>query len=171
MKKQSSLTKALSKLDQLFKFDTVSAHCDIPCKIYDPSTAQIAVLTMIRMVDLLEELNAKDTLTPNDHAQFSRLVAQKEEHGHKVKEEIRVIWGDYIKAPQLEKFPELHELAHSIMLASSKAKQHIDKDATLDLLAKVNRFAEIFWATKGVATFTADCPYPPAQPVVYPKLN
>lgn len=171
MKKQSSLTKALSKLDQLFKFDTVSAHCDIPCKIYDPSTAQIAVLTMIRMVDLLEELNAKDTLTPNDQAQFSRLVAQKEEHGHKVKEEIRVIWGDYIKAPQLEKFPELHELAHSIMLAASKAKQHIDKDATLDLLAKVNRFAEIFWETKGVATFTADCPYPPAQPVVYPKLN
>ena len=171
MKKQSSLTKALSKLDQLFKFDTVSAHCDIPCKIYDPSTAQIAVLTMIRMVDLLEELNAKDTLTPNDHAQFSRLVAQKEEHGHKVKEEIRVIWGDYIKAPQLEKFPELHELAHSIMLTASKAKQHIDKDATLDLLAKVNRFAEIFWETKGVATFTADCPYPPAQPVVYPKLN
>ncbi|AWB66124.1 superoxide dismutase, Ni [Saccharobesus litoralis] len=161
----------IKKLDKLVGFKPVSAHCDIPCKIYDPSSAQIAVLTMIRMVDLLEELNAKETLNANDQAQFSRLVAQKEEHGHKVKEEVRVIWGDYIKAPQLEKFPELHELAHSIMLAASKAKQHIDKDATLELLAKVNRFAEIFWESKGVATFTATCPYPPAQPVVYPDLK
>ncbi len=165
------LYRLLSTLDAKKSFSRVSAHCDIPCKIYDPSSAQIAVLTMIRMVDLLEEIAAKDTLSANDQAQFSRLVAQKEEHGFKVKEEIRVIWGDYIKQPQLEKFPELHELSHGIMLAASKAKQHIDKAATLDLLTKVNRFAEIFWATKGVETFTATCPYPPEQSVVYPKLN
>jgi len=165
------LYRLLSALDNKKNFARVSAHCDIPCKIYDPITAQIAVLTMIRMVDLLEEITAKDTLSANDQAQFSRLVAQKEEHGFKVKEEVRVIWGDYIKQPQLEKFPELHDLVHSIMLAASKAKQHIDKEATLDLLAKVNRFAEIFWTTKGVATFTATCPYPPAQTLVYPKLG
>ena len=35
----------------------------------------------------------------------------------------------------------------------SKAKQNIDKDATLDLLNKVNRFAEIFWDSKGIKTF------------------
>ena len=128
------LFNLINKLDKKFKFSTASAHCDIPCKIYDPISAQLAVLTMIRMVDLLNELNEKANLTPNDQAQFSRLLNQKEEHGNKVKEEIRVIWGDYIKQPQLEKFPELHELAHSIMLATSKAKQHIDKDATLDLI-------------------------------------
>jgi nickel superoxide dismutase len=165
------LFNLVNKLDQKFSFSTASAHCDIPCKIYDPISAQIAVLTMIRMVDLLNELNEKTDLTANDQAQFSRLLNQKEDHGNKVKEEVRIIWGDYIKQPQLEKFPELHELTHSIMLASSKAKQHIDKDATLDLLKKVNRFAEIFWITKGVETFTAVCPYPPAQTLVYPKLN
>jgi len=165
------LYRLLTALDSKKSFSRVSAHCDIPCKIYDPSSAQIAVLTMIRMVDLLDDLASKDVLSINDQAQISRLVAQKEEHGFKVKEEIRVIWGDYIKQPQLEKFPELHELTHSIMLAASKAKQHIDKAATLDLLAKVNRFAEIFWITKGVEVFTATCPYPPEQSVIYPKLN
>lgn len=165
------LFNLVNKLDQKFSFSTASAHCDIPCKIYDPISAQIAVLTMIRMVDLLNEINEKKDLTANDQAQFSRLLNQKEEHGNKVKEEIRVIWGDYIKQPQLEKFPELHELTHSIMLVTSKAKQHIDKDTTLDLLNKVNRFAEIFWITKDVETFTAVCPYPPAQTLVYPKLN
>ncbi|MBW8190615.1 superoxide dismutase, Ni [Neiella marina] len=161
----------LNKIDAISPFTKVSAHCDIPCKIYDPSGAQLAVLTMIRMVDLIEELAVKESLTVNDQAQLARLVAQKEEHGFIVKKEIQVIWGDYMKAPQFERFPQLHELSHNIMLAASKAKQHIDKQAALDLLAKVNEFAAIFWHSKGVATFTATCPYPPAQPVVYPDLK
>lgn len=163
--------KLINKLDEKFHFSTVSAHCDIPCKIYDPISAQLAVLTMIRMVDLLNELNSKTELSANDHAQFSRLVAQKESHGKQVKEEITVIWGDFIKAPQLEQFPELHSLVHSIMLVASSAKQHINKEASLELLSKVNRFAEIFWQCKGVETYTAVCPYPPEQTLVYPVLS
>ncbi|MEI6859626.1 MAG: superoxide dismutase, Ni [Shewanella sp.] len=161
----------LNKIDSKVPFKRASAHCDIPCKIYDPITAQLAVLTMIRMVDLLEELNAKSSLTSNEQAQFGRLVAEKEVHGHKVKDEITVIWGDYIKQPQLEQFPQFHELSHSIMLAASKAKQNIDRDATLLLLEKVNRFAEIFWETKGVKTYQATCPYPPAETLIYPQLK
>ena len=122
------------------------------------------------MVDLLNEMNEKTKLTANDHAQFSRLVAQKESHGKKVKEEITIIWGDFIKAPQLEQFPEIHTLVHSIMLTASSAKQHINKQTTLALLDKVNRFAEIFWESKKVKTHIAVCPYPPEQPIVYPIL-
>lgn len=159
------------KIDQLSPVNTVSAHCDVPCGIYDPMVAQISALTVVRMVDQLNELAAKETLDDNDHAKFSRLVAQKEQHGIQVKDEIVVIWGDFIKAPQLEKFPELHELTHSIMLAGSKAKQHVDKEVALDLLDKVNKFAEIFWEIKGVKTYRAVCPYAPAQEVVYPDLK
>jgi len=161
----------INRLDEKFHFSTVSAHCDIPCKIYDPISAQLAVLTMIRMVDLLSEFDKKTDFSANDHAQFSRLVAQKESHGKQVKEEITVIWGDFIKTPQLEQFPELHSLVHSIMLAASSATQHINKEATLELLSKVNRFAEIFWQCKGVETYTAVCPYPPEQTLVYPVLS
>jgi len=165
------LYNIISKLDEKLHFSTVSAHCDIPCKIYDPIVAQLAVLTIIRLVDLLDDLKEKPSLTLDDQAQFLRLVTQKEEHGLKVKTEINVIWGDYIKTAQLTQFPELHELTHNIMLAASKTKQHINKEASLALLVLVNRFAEIFWATKQVTTFTATCPYPPAQTLVYPKLS
>ncbi|MEI6897897.1 MAG: superoxide dismutase, Ni [Psychromonas sp.] len=165
------LHNIMQYLDKKNAFTEVSAHCDIPCKIYDPSAAQIAVLTIIRMVDLLEEAQAKDISDATNRAEFQRLITQKEEHGIKVKQEITTIWGDYIKAPQLEAFPELHELTHSIMLLSSKVKQTINKEASLLLLEKVNRFAEIFWATKGVATYTATCPYPPQQSVIYPDLK
>ena len=163
--------KILNLLDKVKKFPEIKAHCDIPCKIYDPIISQIAVLTMIRLVDLIEEITTKDSLSVSDHAQLSRLIAQKEEHGHKVKDEIRVIWGDYIKQPQLEKYPELHDLTHSIMLLASKAKQNIDKGATVELLEKVNRFAEIFWDSKGIKTFKSTSPYPPEQDIIYPDLK
>ena len=161
----------IAKLDKKLHFPVVMAHCDIPCNIYDPINAQISALTIIRMVDLLNELKAKPSLTLDDQAQFIRLVNQKESHGIKVKEEIGVIWGDYIKTAQLTQYPELHTLVHNIMLASSQAKQHISRESAQTLLQQVNRFAEIFWATKQVTTFTAICPYPPAEPVIYPNLQ
>lgn len=161
-------------LDKKNKFTSVSAHCDIPCKIYDPSAAQLSVLTIIRMVDLIIELEGVQTkgiIDATSRAEFQRLIAQKEEHGIKVKQEITTIWADYIKAPQLEAFPELHELTHSIMTLASKVKQTLDKEASLQLLTKVNRFAEIFWINKGISIYTAISPYPPQQPVVYPDLK
>ena len=163
--------KFLNKLDTIKKFQVVKAHCDIPCKIYDPMIAQIATLTMIRTVDLLDDLAKKSELTTNDKAQFSRLVSQKEEHGIKVKDEVRVIWGDYFKEPQFSKYPEIHDLTHTIMLTASKAKQNVDREVSIDLLNHVNKFAEIFWATKDVKTYKAVSPYPPSLELVYPDLK
>jgi len=165
------LHKILDYINQKSYISEIQAHCDIPCKIYDPLEAQIAVLTIIRTTDLINELIEKGLEDPNDNAQFNRLITQKEEHGIKVKDLVRVIWGDYFKQPQIEKFPEIHELVHNIMLTSSKAKQKIDKEASLELLTLVNRFAQIFWETKGVNTYTANCPYPPSLEVVYPDLK
>ena len=86
----------------------VKAHCDIPCKVYDPYIAQYAALSVIRLQDLIAEIDSKIT-SKEDISKLSRLVSQKEEHAHKVKEEIATIWGDYFKQPQIEKFPNIHE--------------------------------------------------------------
>lgn len=161
----------LGQLDRYFKFDSASAHCDIPCKIYDPATAQIAALTVIRMMDMIAELGEKDSLSLADQAQLSRLVAEKETHALKVKEEVRVIWGDYFKQPQFDQVAGVHELVHNIMLQGSKCKQNIDREMGTELLKLVNEFAEAFWKTKGVETYTATCPYPPSETTVYPKLG
>ena len=158
-------------LNDKSRFETVFAHCDIPCKIYDPIFAQISVLTMIRLVDLIDELDISNSSSINDKAQFNRLVSQKEEHGIKVKDEISIIWGDYFKKPQFDEFPEIHELTHLIMLQCSKSKQNLDRSCVIELLVSVNRFAEIFWSTKNVNTFKSKCPYPPELALVYPDLR
>jgi nickel superoxide dismutase len=116
----------LNAFDNKFGIPSAAAHCDIPCKIYDPIVAQLACLSVLRFIDLIQELNDKPQLTTADYSQLSRLTREKEIHASKVKEEIRVIWGDYFKAPQLEQFPNTHSLVHEIMLtASCETRQSI----------------------------------------------
>ncbi len=164
------LYSLLSKLDKVISFQSVSAHCDIPCKIYDPMQAQIAALSVIRFIDLIAEINVKGTMSFSDNAQLTRLVREKEIHAKKVKDEINVIWGDYFKQPQFDQFPNTSSLVHDIMLTASACKQEINRQKGVELLELVNEFSASFWATKGINTYAVNCPYPPSEKTVYPKL-
>ena len=153
----------------MFGITEVKAHCDIPCKIYDPAIAQMATLSIIRLLDLINELGDSVTSVA-DAAQLARLTHQKEIHAAEVKQEITTIWGDYFKAPQIEAHPEVHELVHQIMQNASTCKQSVDRQNGENLLINVNRFCEIFWSTKGVATQKVCAPYPPALMLIQPIL-
>ncbi len=154
----------------MFKVNKVHAHCDIPCKVYDPSIAQYAALSVVRLIDLIEEV---DEGNPQKVviSQISRLTTSKEEQAQMVKDEIAVIWGDYFKEPQIKEHPEVHELVHSIMMAGSKCKQELSRENGEDLLNKVNEFAKIFWATKNVKTQMKKAPYLPGLDIVCPVLD
>jgi nickel superoxide dismutase len=161
----------IKTLDKVLHFQTAQAHCDIPCKIYDPSTALLAALSCVRLMDLIKEVEGKGELATADFAQIARLVTEKEAASTEVKEAVRIIWGDYFKAPQFEQVPNAHELAHGVMLQASKCKQSIDREEGEKLVELVNVFAEAFWLTKGVSTYRASCPYPPMLDTVYPDLK
>lgn len=161
----------LDGIDRRFRFPRASAHCDIPCGIYDPIIAQIAALTVVRMMDLMKDLESKETISKMEyHNSMSRYVAIKEEHAEKAKAEIRVIWGDYIKAQHLEKAPQTHELVHKIMQLGSKVRQTADRQTGEQFVEAINEFAQIFWESKGLATRRAKAPYAPALELVYPVL-
>ena len=153
----------------MYKIENVRAHCDIPCKVYDPAISIIAVVTILRLIDLIEE-NEQDQISTSRMVTLSRLASEKEKHAKIVKDEITVIWGDYFKNPQLESFPETHNLVHSIMQSASKCKQEVNRGAAEKLLDQVNEFATVFWKTKGIETRLVTAPYPPAPQVVQPIL-
>jgi len=163
--------KLVRALDKMIGFEQASAHCDIPCGIYDPSAAQIAALTVVRMIDLMAELEGKggnkDTAYYNSMARY---VVVKEEHAEKAKQEIRIIWGDYIKAQHLEMHMGAHDLVHKIMQLGSKSRQTAERETAVQLVEAINQFAEIFWNTKGITTKRAKAPYAPALEIVYPIL-
>lgn len=165
------LHSLLTSMDADAAFPAADAHCDIPCKIYDPSTALIAALSVVRLMDIMQEtVENGDMASLGTQNTLARCTLRKEEEAEKVKHEIRIIWGDYIKTPQLEKFPETHSVVHTIMLKGSACKQEVNRADAEALVEAVNQFAEIFWASKGIDTVRKTCPYPPSMDVVYPVL-
>ena len=160
----------LNALDSAATLPQVHAHCDIPCKIYDPASAQLAALSVVRLMDIMMEASAAETGTLDTQNTIARCVMRKEEEAEKVKQEIRVIWGDYFKTPHFKEYGEIDDLTHQIMQKASACKQGIHRNDGHVLVNLINQFAEIFWHTKEIKTVRRICPYPPSLETVYPYL-
>ena len=153
-----SLTDRLfNSLDRVAPPSVAYAHCDIPCGIYDPHTAQIAALTVIRMVQLIGALQKPAEGAPKEEwdtytMQVSRYAAVKEEHAKLCEHELIILWTDYFRPEHVEKHPNLHDLVWKTAKLTSTVKQQINMDAAQQLLAGTQQIADIFWDTKGVKT-------------------
>lgn len=126
---------------------TASAHCDIPCGIYDPHNAELGARTVARMLELIGEVQG--STDPESRQKFVRCVQVKEEHAEIVKREIQILWSDYFKPEHVERYPDLHEKVWKTLKLASKNKQSIDPASAKDLQAAVGEIARIFWETKG----------------------
>lgn len=165
------LYNILQTLEKNGLVESARAHCDIPCGVYDPAPAQIAALSVVRLMDIMHE--GKEKHAENSVALSNLLVRsalKKEEEAEKVKHEIRIIWGDYFKGPLLEQHPGIHALTHKIMQKAGACKQDVHREDGVGLVELVNSFAEIFWKTKGKETRRVTAPYPPGLEVICPQL-
>lgn len=147
----------------LFRTIHAEGHCDIPCGIYDPTSAKIAARTIARMIDQIEELtlgDVLDKLSPylsNDKQSLdaytnavSRRMRVKDEYAELCKRELEILWSDFFKPEHLDKFPNLHEIFWKAVKLASTCKQDPHKEHAAALLAAVDEIAQMFYATKGV---------------------
>ncbi|MBO82736.1 MAG: superoxide dismutase, Ni [Actinobacteria bacterium] len=130
-------------INYLKSSDTVLAHCDIPCGIYDPHDAIEAAQTCIRMTELI--LEKKDS---DDTNSITRYIVAKEDHAKKAKDDLLIIWTDYFKPEHLEKYPDLHEKVWSACKLGSSVKQGVDMKVAQDFKAAIEEIGNIFWETK-----------------------
>ena len=117
-----------------------TAHCDLPCGVYDPAQARIEA----------ESVKAvQEKMAANDDAHFqARATVIKEQRAELAKHHVSVLWSDYFKPPHFEKYPQLHQLVNDTLKALSAAKASTDPktgEKALELIAEIDR---IFWETK-----------------------
>src|SRR6187551_10404 len=121
---------------------TVSAHCDLPCGVYDPAQARIEA----------ESVKAiSEKYQANSDPEFrTRALLIKEQRAELVKHHLWVLWTDYFKPPHFEKYPELHNLFNEAtkLAGASGAKGSLDADVAQKLLDKIAEIDKIFWETK-----------------------
>jgi nickel superoxide dismutase len=120
----------------------VSAHCDLPCGVYDPAQARIEA-------ESIKGIATK--YAANEDPVFrTRAILIKEQRAELVKHHLWVLWTDYFKAPHFEKYPQLHTLFNDAtkLAGASGAKGSVDVDVADQLLAKIAEIDKIFWETK-----------------------
>ena len=120
----------------------VSAHCDLPCGVYDPAQARIEAESIKAIIGKVAD---------NDDPDFrTRAIIIKEQRSELVKHHLWVLWTDYFKPPHFERYPQLHELFNKAtkLAGASGTKGELDAGKADELLAKIDEIAEIFWETK-----------------------
>ena len=128
------------RLTRMFSAVEATAHCDLPCGVYDPAQARIEA----------ESVKAiQEKYQGNEDPVFrTRAILIKEQRSDLVKHHLWVLWTDYFKPPHFEKYPQLHELFNKATKAAGAAKKSVDPaqgQQLLDLIADIDK---IFWATK-----------------------
>ncbi len=120
----------------------VSAHCDLPCGVYDPAQARIEAESVKAV---MEKYAANE-----DPAFRARAVVIKEERSDLVKHHLWVLWTDYFKPPHFEKYPQLHELFNEAtkLAGAGGTKGTFDVKVADQLLEKISEIDTIFWETK-----------------------
>ncbi|MEO8328559.1 MAG: superoxide dismutase, Ni [Candidatus Nanopelagicales bacterium] len=119
-----------------------SAHCDLPCGVYDPAQAKIEAQSV---KGCMEKYAASD-----DHDFQTRALLIKEQRSTLVKEHLWVLWTDYFKPPHFEKYPQLHGLFNEAtkLAGAAGVKSTTDVAIADQLLGKIDEIATIFWETK-----------------------
>jgi nickel superoxide dismutase len=129
-------------LSRFFTLVEVSAHCDLPCGVYDPAQARIEA----------ESLKAIcEKVAANDDPDFRvRAAIIKEQRSELVKHHLWVLWTDYFKAPHFEKYPGLHTLFNEAtkLAGASGTKGSFDVATAEQLLGKIEEIGRIFTETK-----------------------
>jgi nickel superoxide dismutase len=124
-----------------------TAHCDLPCGVYDPAQARIEA----------ESVKAiQEKYQGNDDPEFRERALQiKEQRADLVKHHLWVLWTDYSTPPHFEKYPALHHLFIKATLKASggpvgaNASTHpATGQELLDFIAQIDK---IFWETKAAS--------------------
>ena len=120
----------------------VSAHCDLPCGVYDPAQARIEAESVKAICEKYQA---------NADPEFrTRALIIKEQRSELVKHHLWVLWTDYFKAPHFAKYPNLHQQFNDAtkLAGASGAKGSADPGKADELLGKIDEIAKIFWETK-----------------------
>ena len=143
----------LSKIQNKIAAPTVSAHCDGPCGVYDPSSARIAaeaVRSMTKKIIALTPPDPKDAAAMAKYNNtLTRYVQIKEEEAHVAKEQLLVLWTDFFKPQHLDTFPKLHETFWKAAKLCSACKVEVSAQHADELMDAIKEIHEMFWSAKG----------------------
>ena len=117
-----------------------TAHCDLPCGVYDPAQARIEAESVKAIAEKYQA---------NEDPEFrARAILISEQRSELVKHHLWVLWTDYFKPEHTQKYPQLHDLFWNATKEAGAAKKSEDPAQGQKLLDQIDEIGKIFWETK-----------------------
>ena len=134
---KTALTLALFCALSLVAVARVSAHCEVPCGVYDDPARFTAMkedsTTIAKAIEGINTLSADPS--PNNINQMGRWITTKEDHATKIQHTIAQYFMTQRIKPETANYADQLTKAHAVLVAAMKCKQAADP-ATVDALNK-----------------------------------
>jgi nickel superoxide dismutase len=144
----SFVARIIRAADRILAPQLVSAHCDIPCGVYDPEQARIEAESAFKIIGKYHE-------SDDEHFK-ARCIAIKEARTDIAKHHISVLWSDYFKPEHVEQFPDLHEVCWKALKQCSTVKRSLDQEDAQTLLDMIDQIDTMWIETGGPGSTRKD---------------
>jgi hypothetical protein len=130
-----------------------SAHCQIPCGIYDDST-QFKILEehILTMEKAIDQINSLSSAAEKNYNQLVRWINNKDDHADKFMESISQYFLAQRITPIIDKSDAKYEaylskitLLHRLIVLAMKCKQTVDRAHTDSMREALGKFKALYF--------------------------
>jgi nickel superoxide dismutase len=129
-----------------FSISTVSAHCEIPCGIYDDQLrVQLIAEHATTIEKSMKQIMTLSKANPTNTNQLVRWVTNKEKHATEIQQIVSQYFMTQRIKPDQEKYSEKLILLHKMLIAAMKCKQTTDLSHVNALRAHLKEFEMLYF--------------------------
>jgi nickel superoxide dismutase len=125
---------------------SVSAHCEIPCGIYDDKLrAQLIAEHANTIEKSMKNITALGKENPVNYNQLMRWVSNKENHANEVQHIVSQYFMTQRIKPKAEKYNEKLAALHEMLIYAMKCKQTTDLNNVKMLRDSLRKFEGLYF--------------------------
>jgi len=144
--KKLILSIAAVLLPLSFAVSTVSAHCEIPCGIYDDQLrTQLIAEHATTIEKSMKQIMELGKANPANYNQLVRWVSNKEKHADEIQHIVSQYFMTQRIKPDQKKYSEKLIVLHKMLVAAMKCKQTTDLAHVNALRAHLKEFELLYF--------------------------
>jgi len=129
-----------------FSISTASAHCEIPCGIYDDQLRTRLIAEHATTIEKsMKQITVLNKATPSNTNQLVRWVSNKESHATEIQQIVSQYFMTQRIKPEQEKYSEKLILLHKMLIAAMKCKQTTDLSHVNALRGHLKEFEMLYF--------------------------
>ncbi|MDY6971351.1 MAG: superoxide dismutase [Ni] [Thermodesulfobacteriota bacterium] len=133
----------------VFTGSYVSAHCEIPCGIYDDEMRINIIAEHINTIEKsMQQIRKLTSITGIDYNQLSRWIMNKEHHADELQEVVTQYFMTQRIKPDTKHYSQKLILLHKILVSAMKCKQTTDFTHIKDLRFLLEEFRSLYFGGK-----------------------